>query len=174
MPKKPTPEPMISPAGTEVDEKQLLADMSRVDKARSDQDNKNPVDQVIAGTADDGQPAAPAERQADPVMVATLGMLVSSGIQVLHLKYKWTDPGDEWKTQVATLAALLIDRYVPNIMKEQGEITALAVCIGAYVIENVVRQSSRSESDPGTPGERKDNFVEPLAEDNITRFPHPS
>src|ERR1041385_1815160 len=106
---------------------QLIDEAARIDAARANQDKANPVDQVIGG-GDAAGGAAPTEEHhptADPAIGMPLMFLVSTGVRVLHEPFDWTNPTDEWKNQVATLGAIVIDKYIPDLLRSQGEVMAL-------------------------------------------------
>lgn len=143
----------------------ILEDALKVDAAADTQSKKNPVDQVLAGLTPDGaaEPLQAPVAVPDPAIVQSLTFIVQMGTQLMTARYSWDDPGDEWRQEVGKLAAALVDRYLPGVLSEQGELVALVVMVGTYAGANILNgKTSRSYSAPGAKGERKnDIFVEP-------------
>lgn len=144
-------------------EAQLLADAAAIDHAAATQESKNPVDQVLAGELAPGATVETKPPEADPAVQQSLALLVGLGTAYMSTSKGWGDPGDEWRAEVARLGAVLIDRYLPNFLSEQGEIIALAVMVGSYAATNLIGKTATpaigSNGNSRNAGERKDHFV---------------
>lgn len=151
-------------------EDQLLTEMGRVDAARSAQDTANALDKTIAG--DPSAVPSPVVREPDPAMVKTFQVLIGMGVSALKETRKWTDPGEEWKAQVGELCARVLDRYLPNFLQQQTEVVALAVMVGSYALENIIRESGTGNGDTGDAGKRQDHFIEPDFNKSAPAVPH--
>lgn len=148
-------------AGKTFSEQQLLNEAELIDAAAHSQDQKNPVDQIIAGELPGETPHA--EPVADPAIQKAMVVIVKLANELLTAKKGWDDPGDEWRNEVGRLSALLIDRYLPNFLEEQGEIVALCLMVGTYAAANLNAKAPiaavRSNGNPGATGQRQNDFV---------------
>jgi len=168
------------PLSIPIDDRSLFAEADKIDAARQAQALNNPTDRVLSGDVPNDAGNVAALPVADPAIAKALTFLVSQGVRLLHVRFEWSEPEDDWKKEVGELGALLIDKYMPDFLKNSGPETALVLLVAPYVLENTLKAkpttkddqqsaSGGSDSDPRAEGLRQDFFAESTIADAQAR-----